>query len=42
MGWNNQGVGSHALQNVEKAYANVVNDISTFVEPTTPTDITTN
>ena len=35
-------VGSHALHNVAKAYANVVNSIATFFEPTPQTNIITN
>ena len=35
-------VGYHALHNVANAYVNVVNAITTFVEPTPPTNITTN
>ena len=33
---------SHALHNVAKAYVNEVNDITTFFETTTPTNIITN
>ena len=42
MGWNNMIVVYHDLHNVEKAYVNVVNYISTFVYPTPPTNIITN
>ena len=35
-------VGSYALHSDAKAYVNVVNDIFTFVEPTSPTNIITN
>ena len=42
MGWNNLIVGSHALHSVSKDYFNVVNDITTFVEPTSTTNIITN
>ena len=42
MGWNNLIVGSNYLQNVAKAYSNVVNDVTTFVEPNSPTNIITN
>ena len=34
MGWINLIMGSRALHNVSKAYANVFNSITTFVEPT--------
>ena len=40
--WNNIIVGSNDLHSVTKAYVNDVNDISTFVELTTPTNIITN
>ena len=39
---NNLIVGSHALHNVTKATVNILNDISTFVDPNTPTNIITN
>ena len=42
MGWNNFIVVSYALHNSDKAYINVVNDISTFFEPNLPTKIITN
>ena len=42
MSWNNLIFGSHALHSVEKYYVNIVNAISTFVEPTTQTNIITN
>ena len=42
MCWNNLEVVSHALHDVSKSYINVVNDITTFVEPTPPTNIITN
>ena len=42
MGWINLVVGSPALHNVTKYYVNVVNEISTFVEPTPPTNLITN
>ena len=42
MGWRNLIVGSHALHNVYKAYANAVNAIANFVEPTPAINIITN
>ena len=42
MVYSNLIVGSHALHSVAKAYVNVVNAISTFVESTPPTNIITN
>ena len=42
MGWNNLIVGSHDLHSVVKSYANVVNYIANFFEPTPPTNIITN
>ena len=42
MGYNNLIFGSRALHNVAKTYANVVNYIATFVEPTPQTNIITN
>ena len=42
MGWINLIVGSCSLHDVTKTYANVVNDIATFVEPTQQTNIITN
>ena len=42
MGWSNRIVGSHAFPNVVKTYINVINTITTFVEPIPPTNITTN
>ena len=42
MGWINLIVGAHALHNFAKAYANVINDTTTFVEPNPPTNIITN
>ena len=42
MGWKNLIVGSNELHSVSKAYVNVVNDISSFVKPTPPTNIITN
>ena len=39
MGWSNLIFVSHALHNVSKAYVNAVNSMSTFVEPTPPTNI---
>ena len=41
MGWINLFVVSRTLHNVAKDYVNTVNAISTFVEPTTPTNIIT-
>ena len=41
MVWNNLIIGYHALHNSTKAYANVVNAISTFVDPTSLTKIIT-
>ena len=38
----NMIIGSHSLQNFSKAYVNIVIDITTFVEPTPPTNIITN
>ena len=42
MGWINLIFGVRALHNVDKYYANVINDIADFVEPTTTKDIITN
>ena len=42
MGWINLIVGAHALHNFAKAYANITNDTTTFVEPNPPTNIITN
>ena len=42
MGWINRIVGSHAFHNVVKTYINVINYITTFVEPIPPTNIKTN
>ena len=42
MGWSNLFVGYHYLQNVRKAYANVINDFTTFFEPIPPINIITN
>ena len=42
MGRNSLIVGSHYLHSVEKDYANIVNAISKFVEPTPPTNSITN
>ena len=42
MGRNNLIFGSHALHNIAKAYVNVINYITTFVEPNLPTNIITN
>ena len=42
MGRNNMIVGSHDLHNFAKAYVNIVNAITTFVDPTPPTNIITN
>ena len=42
MGWNDLVIGSHAPHSVVKAYVNVINDISNFVEPNPPTNIITN
>ena len=42
MVWSNLIFGSRTLHNVCKAYANFFNAISTFFEPTTPTNIITN
>ena len=42
MGWNDLIFGSHSLQSVAKAYADAVNYISTFIEPTPPTNIIKN
>ena len=39
---NNLNVGSHALNSVARAYFNVINDISTFVETNPPTNIIKN
>ena len=41
MGCNNLIVGAHALHNVTKANVNILNSISTFVDPNTPTNIIT-
>ena len=38
MGRNNLIFGSHALHNIAKAYVNVINYITTFVEPNLPTN----
>ena len=42
MGWNNLIVGSNEIHSDAKAYVNVVNAITSFVKPTTPTNIITN
>ena len=42
MGWNNLIVGSHKINSVAKAYLNVINDITSFVKPTPPTNIIAN
>ena len=42
MVWSNMIFVSHSLHNVAKAYANVVNSIATFVDPTPQTNIITN
>ena len=42
MGWINLVGGHHAFHNVAKTYANIINAIATFVEPTPPTNIITN
>ena len=42
MGWSNLIVGSRVLNNVVKAYFNVVNSFKNFVEPNPPTNILTN
>ena len=42
VGWRNLVVGYHALHSVSKSYVNVTNDILTFIEPTSPTNIITN
>ena len=42
MGWNNLIVGSNEIHNVAKAYVKVVNDITSFVKSTPPTNIITN
>ena len=42
MGWKNLIVGSHSLHSVAMAYVNVINAISTFVDPNPPTNIITN
>ena len=34
--------GSHDLQNVAKAYVNIVNAIAAFIDPTPPTNIIKN
>ena len=41
MGSSNHIVGSHALHSAAKTYVRFVNAMSTFVEPTTPTNIIT-
>ena len=41
MEWRNLIVGARSLHNITGAYVNVVNSITTFVEPTTPTNIIT-
>ena len=42
MGWNNLIVDSNEIHSVAKSYVNVVNDITSFVKPTPPTNIITN
>ena len=42
MGWNNLIVGSNEIHSVAKSYVNVVNAITSFVQPTPPTNIITN
>ena len=42
MGWSNLIFGSRDLNNVTKAYVNVTNATSTFVEPTPQTNTITN
>ena len=42
MVWNNLIVVSNEIHSVAKAYFNVVNAITSFVKPTTPTNIITN
>ena len=42
MGCNNQVFGSRALHNVMKSNVNVLDAISTFFDPNTPTNIITN
>ena len=42
MGWNNLIIGSNELHSIAKSYVNVVNNIATFVEPNTPTNIIKN
>ena len=42
MVWSNNIFGDHVLHNFVKAYVNVFNAITTFVEPTPPTNIITN
>ena len=42
MGWSNLVIGSHAIHNVAKAYANILNTISTFLGTNPPTDIIKN
>ena len=42
MVWSNLFFCSHALHNFTNAYVNDANDITTFVEPTPPTNIIKN
>ena len=42
MGWNNLIIGYHALHSVTKSYVNIFNAISTFFEPSPPTNIIIN
>ena len=42
MGWNHLIFVSNELHSVAKSYFNIVSTISTFVKPTTPTNIITN
>ena len=42
MVWSSLIVGARDLHNIAKAYVNVINAIATFVEPTPPTNMTTN
>ena len=42
MRWINLVVGARSLHNADKSYVDIVNAITTFVEPTSPTNIITN
>ena len=42
MGWNNIIVVSNEIHSVAKAYVNVINAITSFFKPTSPTNIITN